>query len=102
MLRYLDHAKKTGALEHILYEEPLAEQNDEDVSDTGIRMAADESVHDEAGALRRIEQGYTAMVLKGIAKTLTLSMKIAALAAEKEDTLPVRGPDGEPRARGME
>lgn len=85
LLRYLDHAKKTGALEHILfYEEPLAEQNDEDVSDTGIRMAADESVHDEAGALRRIEQGYTAMVLKGIAKTLTLSMKIAALAAEKK------------------
>lgn len=85
LLRYLDHAKKTGALEHILfYEEPLAEHNDEDVSDTGIRMAADESVHDEAGALRRIEQGYTAMVLKGIAKTLTLSMKIAALAAEKK------------------
>lgn len=85
LLRYLDHAKKTCALEHILfYEEPLAEQNDEDVSDTGIRMAADESVHDEAGALRRIEQGYTAMVLKGIAKTLTLSMKIAALAAEKK------------------
>ncbi len=84
LMRYLDHAKKTGALEHILfYEEPLAEHNDEDVSDTGIRMAADESVHDEAGALRRIEQGYTAMVLKGIAKTLTLSMKIAALAAEK-------------------
>lgn len=83
--RYFDHAKKIGAFEHILfYEEPLAEQNEENVSDTGVRIAADESVHDEAGALRRIEQGYTAMVLKGIAKTLSQSLKIATLAAEKQ------------------
>lgn len=85
LMRYLDHAKKIGAFEHMLfYEEPLTEHNDEDVSDMGIRIAADESVHDESGALRRIEQGYGAMVLKGIAKTLSLSMKIAKLAAEKE------------------
>lgn len=84
LMRYLDHAKKIGAFDHILfYEEPLAEHNEEDVSDTGIRIAADESVHDEASAIRRIEQGYKAMVLKGIAKTLSLSMKIARLAAEK-------------------
>jgi hypothetical protein len=83
--RYLDHAKKIGAFEHILfYEEPLTEFNDEDVSDLGIRIAADESIHNEANAIRRIEQGYGAMVLKGIAKTLSLSMKIAKLAAEKQ------------------
>nr|WP_121273235.1 mandelate racemase/muconate lactonizing enzyme family protein [Pedobacter schmidteae] len=84
LMRYLDHARKIGAFEHILfYEEPLTEQNDEDVGDMGLPMAADESVHDEVAALRRIEQGYGALVLKGIAKTLSLSMKIARLADEK-------------------
>jgi hypothetical protein len=85
LMRYLDHAKKIGAFEHIvLYEEPFIEQNNEDVSDLGIRIGADESVHDEAGAIRRIQQGYQALVLKGIAKTLSMSVKIAKLAAEKQ------------------
>ena len=83
-MRYLDHAKKIGALEHILFvEEPLAERNEENVSDIGIPVAADESVHDEATALRRLEQGYGALVLKGIAKTLSFSMKVARLAQER-------------------
>lgn len=84
LMRYLDHARKIGAFEHILlYEEPLTEYNDENVSDVGVRIGADESVHDEAGAIRRLEQGYSAMVLKGIAKTLSQSMKIAKLAADR-------------------
>jgi L-alanine-DL-glutamate epimerase-like enolase superfamily enzyme len=84
LLRYLDHAKKIGAFSQIhLFEEPLQEANEENVSDTGIRIGADESVHTEADALRRHEQGYTAMVLKGIAKTLSMSMKIAKFAQEK-------------------
>jgi L-alanine-DL-glutamate epimerase-like enolase superfamily enzyme len=83
LLRYLDHAKKIGALNQVLlYEEPFVETNDEDVKDVGIIIAGDESVHDEAGALRRLGQGYSAIVLKGIAKTLSLSMKIARLAYE--------------------
>lgn len=83
VLRYLDHAKKIGAFDQImLYEEPLSERNEEDVSDTGIRIGADESVHNEKDALRRLQQGYTALVLKGIAKTLSQSMKIAKLAHE--------------------
>ena len=82
-LRYIDHAKKIGAFDQILlYEEPLTEQNDEDVRDVGIRIAGDESVHDEAGARRRLQQGYSVIVLKGIAKTLSLSMKLAKLAHE--------------------
>lgn len=85
LMRYLDHAKKIGAFDQILfYEEPLVEQNEENVSDLGVRIGADESVHDEAAAIRRIEQGYQAMVLKGIAKTLSMSVKIARLAAEKQ------------------
>lgn len=85
LLRYLDHAKKIGAFEQVLlYEEPFVEVNDEDVKDVGVTIAGDESVHDEAGAMRRLSQGYTAIVLKGIAKTLSLSMRIAKLAYERK------------------
>lgn len=76
--RYLDHARKVGAFDRILvYEEPFVETNNEEVGDLGIRIAADESVHEPADAIRRLEQGYGALVLKGIAKTLSQSMKIA-------------------------
>ncbi|WPP50970.1 enolase C-terminal domain-like protein [Catalinimonas niigatensis] len=82
--RFIDHAKKIGALDQILlFEEPLSEKNQENVADVGVRIAADESIHDEADALKRLEQGYGAFVLKGIAKTLSLSMKTAKLAYEK-------------------
>lgn len=78
---FLNHTKKIGAFEHILvYEEPLSAANNEYVGDLGIRIGADESVHTESDALKRIQQGYGAMVLKGIAKTLSQSMKIAKIA----------------------
>jgi L-alanine-DL-glutamate epimerase-like enolase superfamily enzyme len=84
LLKYLDHAKKIGAFEHILlFEEPLNEANEENVSDVGIRIAADESVHNEESAIKRLDLGYSVLVLKGIAKTLSMSMKIAKLAAER-------------------
>lgn len=84
LLRYLDHARKIGAYDQILLiEEPLEEQNEEYLGDVGIRIGADESVHDEESAIRRLDQGYNVMVLKGIAKTLSLSVKIASLAAER-------------------
>ncbi|WP_460912710.1 enolase C-terminal domain-like protein [Spirosoma areae] len=84
LLRLLEHAKKIGAFDQILFiEEPLTETNEENVADVGIRIAADESAHDEASALRRLEQGYGAVALKGIAKTLSLSIKIATLAYER-------------------
>jgi L-alanine-DL-glutamate epimerase-like enolase superfamily enzyme len=83
-MRYLDHARKIGAFEQILFvEEPLPEANEEHVGDVGIPVAADESVHDEDSAARRLEQGYGALVLKGIAKTLSFSMKVARLAQER-------------------
>lgn len=83
--RYLNHAKKIGAFDRILvYEEPLAASNNEYVGDLGIIIGADETVHTEADALRRIKQGYKVMVLKGIAKTLSQSMKIAKIAYENK------------------
>ena len=84
LMQLIDHAKKIGAFDQLLFfEEPLAEENDEDVSDVGVRIGADESAHDEEGVLRRLQQGYGLIVLKGIAKTLSLSMKMATLAHER-------------------
>ncbi len=84
LLKLLDHAKKTGALDQILFiEEPLNETNEENVADVGVRIGADESAHDEESVMRRLQQGYGLVVLKGIAKTLSLSMKMAKLAYER-------------------
>lgn len=84
LLRFLDHAKKIGAFEQIaLIEEPFAESNEVYVGDIGVAIAADESAHTVEDAGKRIEQGYKAIVLKGIAKTLSMTLKIAQLAYEK-------------------
>jgi L-alanine-DL-glutamate epimerase-like enolase superfamily enzyme len=84
-LRFRDHAKKTGALEQIaVIEEPFAENNEADVRDMGVNIAADESAHTVEDSARRIEQGYQTIVLKGIAKTLSMTLKIAQLAYEKQ------------------
>lgn len=84
LLRFLDQARKIGAFERILaVEEPFAERNEAHVADVGVRIAADESAHTVEDAARRIEQGYGAIVLKGIAKTLSMTLKIAQLAHEK-------------------
>jgi len=85
LLRFLDHAKKIGAFDQIaLIEEPFAENNEVHVSDLSVTIAADESAHTVEDAARRIEQGYKAIVLKCIAKTLSMTLKIAKLAYEKQ------------------
>lgn len=79
----LYHTDEIGMREQILlFEEPLHETNESFVGDLGVRMAADESLHNEQDALRRLEQGYEAFVLKSIAKTLTQTLKIARVAAD--------------------
>lgn len=84
-MRFLDHAKKIGAFDQIaLVEEPFGEDNEVYVGDMGIIVGADESAHTVEDAARRIEQGYGALVLKGIAKTLSMTLKIAKLAVEKK------------------
>ncbi len=64
-------------------EEPFPEEFKEDVSDIPVRLAADESAHSDEDAAERIELGYTAIALKPIAKTMSMSLKIAKLAHEK-------------------
>ncbi len=83
-LRLLDHARKIGAFDQIaLVEEPLAEDLEIDVSDVPVRLAADETAHTDADAAARIEMGYRAIALKAIAKTLSMTMKIAGVAAAR-------------------
>jgi L-alanine-DL-glutamate epimerase-like enolase superfamily enzyme len=85
LLRFLDHARKIGAFEQIaVIEEPFAETNETFVGDLGVRVAADESAHTAEDAARRIEQGYGAIAVKAIAKTLSMTMKITQLAFEKK------------------
>ena len=84
LLRLIDHADKINALEQIvLFEEPFSEDIQVDVSDIPVRIAADESVHSSQDADRLIDMGYTAIALKPIAKTLSMSLKILEKAYKK-------------------
>jgi hypothetical protein len=83
--RFLDHAKKIGAFDQIaVVEEPFGERNQMYVGDMGVTIAADESAHAVEDVAKRIEQGYTAMAVKAVAKTLSMTMKITQLAYEKK------------------
>jgi hypothetical protein len=85
--RFLDHAKKIGAFDQIaVIEEPLGERSDVYVGDLGVTIAADESAHTVEDAAKRIEQGYSAIAVKAIAKTLSETMRITQLAHEKNVT----------------
>ena len=85
LLRFLDHAKKIGAFDQIaVVEEPLGEENETYVGDLGVTIAADESAHTVEDAANRIEQGYSTIVVKAIAKTLSMTMKITQMAYEKQ------------------
>lgn len=81
MLRLLDHARKIGAFDQIaIIEEPFAEEKKLDVSDMGVRIVSDETAHTDRHALERIRMGYSAIALKPIAKTMSMSMKVAKVA----------------------
>ncbi len=84
LMSLIDHAEKIGALERIMIlEEPFPEPMEVDVSDIPVRLAADESAHSEKDAVDRIEMGYSAIALKPIAKTMSMSLKIAKAAYER-------------------
>ena len=85
LLKLLDHAKKIGAFDQIaIIEEPFPEEANIQVGDIGLRIAADESAHTDEDALKRIQMGYQAIALKAIAKTLSMTMKIAQVAHEHD------------------
>lgn len=79
--RLLDHIDKIGALDQIaIIEEPFPEEYEEPVDDLPVRIAADESAHTHKDAHKRIQLGYRAIALKPIAKTLSMTMKVAQVA----------------------
>jgi L-alanine-DL-glutamate epimerase-like enolase superfamily enzyme len=82
--RLLDHAAGIGALERTLVvEEPFPEDFEADVSGLGVRLAADESAHTDADARKLMDMGYGAIALKPVAKTASMTFKIAAEAHER-------------------
>jgi len=82
--KLLDHAQKIGAYDQIVVvEEPFPEEYREDVHEFDINLVADESAHTDLEAAERIEMGYRGIALKPIAKTLSMTFKIAQLAHEK-------------------
>ncbi len=84
LLRLLDHARAIGAFDRIaIVEEPFPEGLEVEVGDLGVRVAADESAHTDADAARRIDLGYGAIALKPIAKTLSMTLRIARLAHQR-------------------
>ena len=84
LMKFLDHADKIGAIERIMImEEPFPEEYKVDVRDIPVRLAADESAHSDKDAIERIELGYGAIALKPIAKTMSMSLKIAKIAHDR-------------------
>ncbi len=84
LLRFLDHARKIDAFDQIsIIEEPFPEEMEFNVSDIPVRLAADESAHTDTDAIKRIQMGYSAISLKAIAKTLSMTMKIARAAYDR-------------------
>jgi len=83
--RFLEYAQQIGAFEQIvMIEEPFPENMQMDVSDIPVRLTADESAHTDKDTIERIQMGYKAVALKPIAKTLSMTMKIAKAAKERD------------------
>lgn len=84
LLNFIDHSRKIGAFEQIAFiEEPFAEEMEIDISDIPVRLASDESAHTVEDTIKRIQMGYKAISLKAIAKTLSMIMKIAQAAYDR-------------------
>ena len=80
----LGFAKENDILDRIvLLEEPFDEQNKIDVGDLPVTVAADESAHSLEDVKERFQLGYKALTLKPIAKTLSMTIRMADYAREK-------------------
>jgi len=70
-----------GALERVaLLEEPFPEGSGIDVSSLPVTVAADESAHSDRDVEEMAKLGYTAVALKPIAKTLTMTFRMLETA----------------------
>lgn len=81
LISLLDFAKEKGILERIvLLEEPFDEKNKIDVNGIPVCVAADESAHSLEDVKERFALGYRALTLKPIAKTLSMTIRMADFA----------------------
>ncbi len=75
------HLEKEGILERtVLFEEPFAPDNEIYIGDLPCCFAADESAHSLSDVRRRIELGFSAITLKPIAKTPSVTIEMANCA----------------------
>ncbi len=82
---FLSYADGIGALDRIiLFEEPFPEEYKDYIGNLPVRIAADESAHTVKDVIERLDLGYKAIALKPIAKTLSMSLKIAAICKERK------------------
>lgn len=80
LLRFLD---ENGILERtVLLEEPFPQDREISVKGLPVCVAADESAHSVRDVKRRIELGYSAITLKPIAKTLSVTLEMLKCAEE--------------------
>ena len=80
----LDFASAHGILERVvLLEEPFDEGNKIDVHDLPVCLAADESAHSLEDVKERFALGYRALTLKPIAKTLSMTIRMADYARSR-------------------
>ena len=83
LMQFLSHAEKIHAYDQVvLIEEPFPEESEIDVSGFGVTIAADESAHTDEDVIKRAQMGYKAIALKAIAKTLSMTLKMARAALE--------------------
>lgn len=72
--RLIDHADHLGILDRVaLVEEPFPEEDHIEVGDFPVPIVADESAHSVEDVVKRIDLGYSAVALKPIAKTLSIT-----------------------------
>ncbi|MBN8858144.1 MAG: L-alanine-DL-glutamate epimerase [Sphingobacteriales bacterium] len=87
LLKLIDYIRKIGAFDQVaIIEEPFPEDAGISVGDIPLRIAADESAHTQKNVEERIQMGYSAIALKPIAKTL--SMTLGMIKTAKAHNIP--------------
>lgn len=80
----LDFLESKDILQHVgVFEEPFDELNETYVGDLPCVFAIDESAHSVEDSLIKFQQGYKAVALKPVAKTLSESLKILKAATDR-------------------
>lgn len=84
LVSFLNFLESKDILKHVgVFEEPFDEFNETDVSGLPCTFAIDESAHSVEDSVIKFQQGYKAVALKPVAKTLSESLKILKAATDR-------------------